>query len=163
GLTSFGAKDRPWYDDWGIIAFRVIARVPSGVDERQLTVRVDAAMRIAMDARAARTPAGAPAASRILRAIPAPILTSHRPEQVSRTEAIAAALAGLALLLFIIAVANVGNLLLGRALDRRRELAVRVALGMGRMRLVGQALIESLLLATIATLAALTLSAWVGG
>ena len=160
GLTALQPKDGPWYDNWGIIAFRVLARVPSGTDERQLAARIEGAMQLAARARAA---IGAPPAAGVIRGIPAPILTSHGPEQVSRSEAIAAALAGLALLLLVIAIANVGNLLLGRALDRRRELAVRLALGMGRMRLAGQVIIESTLLAIAASLTALTLSAWIGG
>ncbi len=162
GLTSFGSDARPWYNDWGIIAFRVLARVPNGADERQLTARVEGAMRIAAAVRLSET-SGRAQGARVLRGIPAPILASHGPEHVSRSEAIAAALAGLALLLFLIAIANVGNLLLGRALDRQREVAVRLALGMGRMRLAGQVAMEAILLAVAASLAALAAAAWMGG
>lgn len=160
GLTLFKIKEgSPWYDNWGLVAFRVLARVPRGLDEQQLGARIEGAMQIAARARAA---AGGPPGFRVVRGIPAPILVSRGPEQVSRSEAVAAALAGLALLLLIIAIANVANLLLGRALDRRRELAVRLALGMGRMRLAGGVVIESTLLAIAASLAALTLAAWIG-
>ena len=61
----------------------------------------------------------------------------------------------------LIACANVGNLFLSRGWTRRRELAIRTALGATRGRLVGQLLVESLLVALFGGICGLILA--VGG
>ncbi len=64
----------------------------------------------------------------------------------------------LVLLIFIVACANLGGLMMARGVAREHEISIRLAIGAGRMRIFRQLFTESLLLAMLASVIGLTLS-----
>ena len=81
-------------------------------------------------------------------------------ESFAATGSFFGALQAAALLLAVIMCSNLGNLLLARGEQRRREMAIRTSLGAPRARLLWLALSECLVLAAVAVAIALVVAAW---
>jgi predicted permease len=85
------------------------------------------------------------------------------PSVRSRAAIFGGALFGATILLLLSACVNAGSLLLSRGLARRAELTIRTALGADRARLVGQVVLEGLIMAALGTAAGIVAAAWTAG
>ena len=129
----------------------MLVRVPDG---SSATAVADAIRSVYL-----RTTEGTPEADPTARVVLAPIEPSRNQDGTLTDAArIALWLQGVAALVLLVAIANVVNLQLSRAVHRRREMAVRLALGAGPARIVSQLAMESAIVVGGGALAGIALT-----
>jgi predicted permease len=152
-LTYWGPGG-DWATAWDFQWLQVIGRLKRGVSYDQAGADATAAHRRAYD--------GPPnEAVRTASVSVAPLRFNRNGKETTEAR-VSRWLVAVAAIMLLIACANVANLFLARATRRRREVAVRLALGVGRGRLVRLLLAESVLLGVLGGAAGLVV-AFVGG
>lgn len=145
-----------WLENRGWSWFEVIGRLKAGVTTEAATA----------EATSINAHAWAPAVARgeygnNPRIVVAPLLLSRGPLAGGEV-VVARLLLAVSLLVLLIGCVNVANLMLARTIRQTREIAVRLAIGISRTRLVAQILLEGMLLSLVGAVAALAFYKWGG-
>jgi predicted permease len=139
-----------WETAWGLNWLQIIGRLKPGVSLAQAGTDLTTAHQRAFD--------GSPSDDmRTATFAVAPVRFNQKGQETTETR-VSRWLVAVAAIMLLIACANVANLFLARATRRRREVAVRLALGIGRARLVRLLLAESVALGIIGGLAGLAVA-----
>ncbi|HWP71531.1 MAG TPA: ABC transporter permease [Gemmatimonadaceae bacterium] len=143
--------------DW----MEVLVRRKPGVSESAATAELTAAYKQSRRIQRETNPRVLPDSVARPRAMVAALRSAAGPNPGPESRVLLWAV-GVAAIVLLIACANVANLMLARVLRRQREIAVRLALGVSRGRLMGQFVLEAVLLATIGITAGLVFAQWGG-
>ena len=142
-----------WTTNYNINGFQVLLRAQRTVSDAQVEQLATMALRRPREGLQTDTTTVARLGS---------IVRAQGPGRVNTAQQVAERASIVAILVLVIAFANVVNLLLARAVRRRREIAVRLALGSSSGRLARLLVSESVQLAALAAVTALA-AAWWGG
>jgi putative ABC transport system permease protein len=159
--ATWSGDGTSWFTDYSIGWLAVMARRKAGVSVEAATADASRAYWNSWEAERQMDASLHPADSARPAAFVSAMKTAAGPDPglEARTSLWLLGVAGIVL---IIACANVANLILTRSIQRQREVAVRLALGVSRRRLALQTLTESLLLSCLGSLAGLVVAHWGG-
>ncbi len=162
-LGVFGQLSSQWTDAGNMdlanprtYALNILGRLAPGVTRQNVAARLPV-----LDERLnalAPPESGGPRALMVQK--PSRFNISTSPEEDNSTSVMGVVFIGLAAIVLLIACLNLANMLLARGAARRKEIALRLALGAGRGRVIRQLLVEGLVLALLGGAVGVGLSYW---
>jgi predicted permease len=151
-MVEWAEPGATWLDDRDNRNFFGVGRLKSGIDSRQ----AEASLNLLGQQLAKEYP-DANEGQSIKLVPPGFIIPDLRGAVVSFTWIMMAAVG----LVLLVTCTNLAGLMLARATDRRREIAIRLAMGANRLRLIRQLLTESILLSIVGGAAGVLLALWI--
>jgi putative ABC transport system permease protein len=165
-ITTIPANLEPWQRDVYATQYNwdwmdIIVRRKHGVSVAAANAELSEAYRRSRNVQREQNPRVLPDSIAHPQAMVAPLRNGAGPDPGPESRVLLW-VSGVAGIVLLIACANVANIMLTRVLRRRREIAVRLALGVSRSRLLGQFVIEALLLALLGVAVGLVFAQWGG-